>query len=195
MSGALENVASRVGYAFSRFCCTFVQSFASKRRCGFSRTEQQAKGSLTIDEEAVRRDAQLDGLFVLTTSTDRPADEVAQTYKSLWRVKRTFREEKSTIHMRPIYHHRDDTSMGRIVASFLALRLEVDLQRRPDERGAEVSWPDLTRDLGQVQAVQLELDGHRYRLRTDLVGSAYHAFAAAGLRPPSRVTLLGPTAN
>ena len=162
---------------------------------GFARFVRMAKGSVTIDEEAVRRDARLDGLFVLTTSTDRPAAEVAQTYKSLWRVERTFREEKSTIQVRPIYHHRDDTSIGHIVASFLALRLEVDLQRRLDERGVEVSWPDLMRDLAQVQAVELDLDGQRYRLRTDLVGAAHHAFAAAGLRPPSPVTLLGPTPN
>jgi hypothetical protein len=154
-----------------------------------------AKGSVTIDPEAVRRDAELDGLFVLTTSTDHPAAEVAQTYKSLWRVERTFREEKSTIEVRPIYHHRDDTSIGHIVASFLALRLEVDLQRRLDERGVEVSWPDLMRDLRQVQAVDLDLDGQRYRLRTDLVGVAHQAFAAAGLRPPSPVTLSGPTPN
>lgn len=38
----------------------------------------------------------------------------------------------------------------------------------------------------------LDLDGKRYRLRTDLVGSAHAAFAAAGVRPPSAVTLLGP---
>ena len=74
--------------------------------------------------------------------------------------------------MRPIYHQRDDTSIGHIVACFLALRLEVDLQRRLEERG-EVSWPDLMRDLGQVQSVLVELDGQRYQLRTDMVGTAH----------------------
>ena len=81
------------------------------------------------------------------------------------------------------------------MACFLALRLEVDLQRRVDERGIDVSWPDLMRDLGQVHAVEVTLDGQRYRLRTDLVGSAHHAFAAAGVRPPSVVTPLGPSAE
>jgi hypothetical protein len=55
----------------------------------------------------------------------------------------------------------------------------------------KVSWPDLMRDLGQVHAVLLELDGKRYQLRTDMIGSAHHAFAAAGVRPPSPVTPLG----
>jgi hypothetical protein len=54
------------------------------------------------------------------------------------------------------------------------------------------SWPNLMRDLGQVQSVLVELDGQRYQLRTDLAGSAHHAFAAAGVRPPSSVTHLGP---
>jgi hypothetical protein len=82
--------------------------------------------------------------------------------------------------------------MGHIVASFLALRLEVDLQQRLDERENKVSWPDLMRDLGQVQSVLVELEGQRYQLRTDMVAAAHHAFAAAGVRPPSPVTLLGP---
>ncbi|MGQ9689406.1 MAG: hypothetical protein ACUVXF_11570 [Desulfobaccales bacterium] len=43
-----------------------------------------------------------------------------------------------------------------------------------------------------MQSVLVELDGQRYQLRTALMGSAHHAFAAAGVRPPSPVTLLGP---
>jgi transposase len=158
---------------------------------GYARFIKMSKGSVTIDKEAIEKDKRLDGVFVLTTNTELSAPQVAQTYKSLWRVERTFREQKSTLEVRPIYHHRDDTSIGHIVASFLALRLEVDLQKRLDEKQVEVSWPDLMRDLMQVQAVEVDLDGKRYRLRTDLLGSAHHAFAAAGIRPPSPVTLLG----
>ena len=160
---------------------------------GFARFVRVSRGAVTIDAEAVRRDSRLDGKFVLTTNTDMPAGEVALTYKSLWRVERVFREEKSTLEVRPIFHHRDDTSIGHIVASFLALRLEVDLQNRLDEAKVDVSWPDLMRDLAQVQAVTVDLDGQRYRLRTDMVGVAHQAFAAAGVRAPSPVTPLGPS--
>lgn len=132
-----------------------------------------------------------DGKFVLTTNTGLPMAEVAQTYKSLWRVERTFREQKSTLEVRPIYHQNEDNSMGHIVASFLALRLEVYLQQRLEERQAEVSWPDLMRDLKQMQSVHLELDGQHYQLPTDMRGAAHHAFAAAGVRPPSPVTPFG----
>jgi len=157
---------------------------------GFARFVRVDKGAVTLDRAAIERDARLDGKFVLRTSTALDAADVARAYKSLWRVERTFRETKSTLEVRPVFHHRDDTTVGHIVGCFLALRLEVDLQRRLDERGVEVAWPDLMRDLAEVKAVEIVLDGQRYRLRTDLQGSAFEAFAAAGVRPPSVVTPL-----
>ncbi len=157
---------------------------------GYARFLKMERGSVRINEQAVAADARFDGKFVLTTNIELPAEEIARAYKSLWRVERTFREEKSTLEVRPIYHHRDDTSIGHIVASFLALRLEVDLQRRLDEKGIEVSWPTLMRDLSQVHAVRVALDGRKYLLRTDLKGTAHQAFAAAGVRPPSPVTIM-----
>jgi hypothetical protein len=158
---------------------------------GFARFLKTATGGASLDEAALAADARLDGKFVLTTNTALPADQVALTYKSLWRVERTFREQKATLQVRPLYHQRDDTCIGHIVAGFLALRLEVDLQGRLEERGVEVSWPDLMRDLQQVQSVMVELDGQSYQLRTDLKGAAHQAFAAAGVRPPPTVSPLG----
>jgi len=129
---------------------------------------------------------------VLRTSTALDAADVARAYKSLWRVERTFRETKSTLEVAgPSFHHRDDTTVGHIVGCFLALRLEV----RPaaparDERGVEVAWPDLMRDLAEVKAVEIALDGQHYRLRTD-PRAARSSLRAAGVRPPSVVTPLG----
>jgi transposase len=145
---------------------------------------------MTINQEAIEADRRFDGKFVLRTNTELPAAEVAQTYKGLWRVERTFRKEKSTLEVRPIYHHRDDTSIGHIVASFLALRLEVDLQTRLDRKQIKTSWPDLMRDLKQLQAVRISLEGQPYLIRTDFEGIAYQAFKAAGVQPPSRVIRL-----
>ena len=146
---------------------------------------------MTIDREAVEADARLDGKWVLRTNTDLAPEDVAVTYKSLWRVERVFREEKSTLEVRPFFHHCDENRIGHGVASFLALRLEVDLQRRLDERGVDISWPDLMADLSQVQAIHLSLEGKAWKIRTDLEGHAYAALEAAGIRPPQRLMPLG----
>jgi hypothetical protein len=158
---------------------------------GFKRFMSVDAGAVSIDRNAVERDARLDGKFVLRTSTDLSTDDVARAYKSLWRVERAFRETKSTLDVRPVFHHRDDTTIGHIVGCFLALRLEVDLQHRLDDRDVDTSWPDLMRDLAEVRAVDVTLDGKQYRLRTELRGSASLAFNAAGVRPPATLTYLG----
>jgi transposase len=94
---------------------------------GYARYLRVTKGPLRIDEAKMAAEARYDGKYVLRTNTELEAAEVARTYKSLWRVERAFRETESTLQVRPIFHHRDDTSIGHIVAGFLALRLEVDL--------------------------------------------------------------------
>jgi len=159
---------------------------------GYARFTHIARGAVTINRDAIDADARLDGKFVLRTNTQLPTAEVAKAYKSLWRVERAFRETKNTLEVRPIFHQRDDTTVGHIVGCFLALRLEVDLQSRLDENGADVSWPDVIRDLQQVKSVEMTLDGERYQLRTALHGTAAAAFAAAGVRPPPTCTHLGP---
>ena len=157
---------------------------------GYARFVKIRKGSVSINTAAVEADRHFDGKFVLRTNTRLSPAEVAKTYKGLWRVERSFREEKSTLEVKPIYHQRDETSIGHIVASFLALRLEVDLSMQLDKKGIEISWPNLMRDLKRLQAVHLDLDSRLYRIRTDFEGVAYQAFKAAGVQPPARVTIL-----
>jgi hypothetical protein len=151
---------------------------------GFRRFLRMQRGAITIDRDAIERDARLDGKFVLRTNTELGSDDVALAYKSLWRVERAFREAKSTLEVRPVFHHRDDTTIGHIVGCFLALRLEVDLQRRLDQHEIDISWPDLMRHLAEVRAVDVTLDDRQYRLRTELPGCASAVFAAVGVRPP-----------
>jgi hypothetical protein len=155
---------------------------------GYRRFLKGEKGAWRIDFEKAKDDVRFDGTFVLRTNTDLPMAEVAKTYKGLWRVERTFREEKSTLQLRPLFHHCDDTRVGHIVASFLALRLEVDLQRRLDEKKIDISWPDLMRDLHRVQAVHMDLADKHFTVRTDLPKIAAEVFRVIGMRPPHRIS-------
>jgi hypothetical protein len=154
------------------------------RNTGFKRFLRVQKSAMTIDRDAVERDARLDGKFVLRTDTELDAAEVAMQYKGLWRVERAFRESKSTLDVRPVFHHHDGTTIGHIVGCFLALRLEVDLQNRLDRSGIDHSWPDVMRDLTELRAVTVTLDDQQYRLRTELRGCASAVLASAGIRPP-----------
>ena len=157
---------------------------------GYGRYLVAEKGALRINFDAVRNDARFDGKFVLRTNTDLSAEEVAQAYKSLWRVERAFRENKSTFKVRPIFHNTDSQCIGHIITSFLALRLQMHLERALDEKGIRLPWREVIDELKEVRSVHLTLEGRRYRVRTDIKGTALLAFQAAGVKVPPRVTSL-----
>jgi hypothetical protein len=141
----------------------------------------------------VREEARYDGKYVLRTTTDLPAEEVALAYKNLLWIERLFRELKSLLETRPIYHHWiKDNVKGHIFGCFLALYLVVVLRKKIEALGKPVEWSDLIRDLSQLRAIGLRLDGQHYLLRTGFTGVAHVAFQALGLRPPPLAQLLDP---
>jgi Transposase DDE domain len=159
---------------------------------GYRRFLKVRAGQCTIDQQRVEEDARYDGKYVLRTTTDLPADEVALTYKNLLWIERLFRDLKSLLETRPIYHHWvKDNVKGHIFACFLALYLVVVLRKKIAALGRSVEWADLMRDLSQLRAIGLQLDDQHYLLRTDLRGTAHVAFQAVGLRPPPLAHVLG----
>ena len=154
---------------------------------GYRRYLKVDGSSVEIDREALEREARYDGKYVLQTNTEMGAEEVALGYKGLWQVERAFRELKSTLELRPIYHWTEQRIRGHIMVCFLAFLLEVVLRKRLKECGCEESYRDLMIDLENLKAVELEVGGKRYVVRTDLEGKAYEVFKAVGLRPPGKV--------
>jgi transposase len=69
------------------------------------------KDSACVDMDKVKYESRFDGKWVLTTNMDLSAEKVALKYKELWQVERVFRDVKTMLHTRPVYHQRDE-NMG-----------------------------------------------------------------------------------
>ena len=152
---------------------------------GYKRFLKVSRGAATIDREKVKQDARYDGKYVLRTTTDLPAEEVALAYKQLTWIERLWRELKDVLRLRPVFHHlQRDNVKGHIFACFLALYLVALLKRRLAARGWKLPWDEVVRDLSQVRAVTVELEGQRYRLRTPVQGCAGKVFQAVGVQIP-----------
>lgn len=152
---------------------------------GYRRYLRVEKETCSIDEQRIKDEAQFDGRYVLRTNTDLPADEVALAYRNLIWIERHFRDLKSLLETRPIFHHLiKDNVKGHIFGCWLALYLVVTMRQRIEAIDAKVEWNDLVRDLGQLRAIEVTLEGQRFLLRTDLAGCAHVAFKAAGVKPP-----------
>jgi len=140
-----------------------------------------------IDEKKVREEARYDGKWVLRTNTDLSMDELALKYKQLWMVENIFRTVKSTLGTRPIYHKCDETILGHVFCSFLALVLMKELQNRIEQKGFELEWKDIIRDLDRLEEIEIEQGDKRFLLRTDAQGTCGKVFQAAGVAMPPTI--------
>ena len=151
---------------------------------GYRRFLTVRKGSVAVDQAKVETDARYDGKYVLRTNTDLPAEEVARRYKELWRVERLFRDTKSLLDTRPIFHHFDATILGHVFVSFLALVIRHELDRALSAQGVEAEWFDIRRDLEAVQEVEVHDGENRSWLRTPLRGTATTVFRSLRMAVP-----------
>ena len=151
---------------------------------GFRRYLKSEKGAFSIDQEQVKQDARFDGIWVLTTNTRLKAEEVALKYKELWQVEHVFRDAKSLLETRPIFHKCDETIRGHVFCSFLALVLKKELYRRIEAVGNSFEWSDIKQDLKSLQEVTLEEDGKRLAIRTQCEGTCGKVFQAVGVAVP-----------
>lgn len=148
---------------------------------------KEGAGHFAVDEGKIEEETRYDGTWVLRTNTDLPAADVALQFKRLWLVEQWFRSCKSLLETRPIYHHCDDTIRGHVFCSFLALVLRYELQARLKAKGRTFEWADVVRDLERVQQVEVEHQGRRFLLRSQLPGTAGRVFQAAGVAVPPTV--------
>ena len=146
-----------------------------------------------IDEAKLAEDARYDGKWVLRTNTGLDSADVALQYKQLWMVEQWFRSCKSLLQTRPIYHKCDETIRGHVFCSFLALVLRQELQSRLEERGHDLEWADVIGDLDRLQMVEVEQDGKRFLLRSEVQGSCGKVFQTAGVAIPPTVQQAPPT--
>jgi len=81
-------------------------------------------GLLRIDRAAAAREAHYDGKWLLGTSDlTLTAEDLAAAYQQLIAVERGWRDCKTSLGLRPVYHHRDDRIRAHVQLCWLALLL------------------------------------------------------------------------
>ena len=145
------------------------------------------RGSVSIDQDKVEEESRFDGKWVLITNTNFSADTVALKYKELWQVEQVFKDVKSVLETRPVYHQRDENIKGHVFCSFLALVLRKELDRRLKEAGHTFEWSDIKQDLKSLQEVVIEDKGKSLALRTECVGTCGKVFQAVGVAIPPTI--------
>jgi len=154
---------------------------------GYRKYLKLDKDSARIDMDKVKYESRFDGKWVLTTNTDLPTEKIALKYKELWQVERVFRDVKTMLHTRPVFHHKDENIRGHVFCSFLALVLRKELERRLNAAGHVFEWSDIKQDLKALQQVTIEENGNRLSIRTQCKGVCGKVFQALGVALPPTI--------
>jgi transposase len=99
---------------------------------GYSRYLKVSPGGMSINQNKIEEEAIFDGKWLLRINIkDLSAKEVALRYKELWQVEQVFRDTKSILETCPVYHKQNETILGHVFCSFLALEIHRNRVRRP----------------------------------------------------------------
>lgn len=154
---------------------------------GYRKYLKLAKDSARIDPAKVKAEAHFDGKWVLVSNTELPADQVALKYKELWRVERVFRDVKSLLATRPVYHQNDANIAGHVFCSFLALVLRKELDQRLAAGKHRFEWSDIKQDLKALKRVEIEENGTRFAIRSECKGVCGKIFQSVHVALPPTI--------
>ena len=147
---------------------------------------QTPTGRLVIDRAKVAAEERLDGKYLLSTSDpDLSAEDVALGYKNLLEAERGFRDLKSTLELRPVFHRIEPRIRAHVLLCWLALLLI-----RVAERRTGLTWRRIAIELGRVHAVTLTSSAGTVIQTTPLTEVQQSIVDACGVPAPPRVTHL-----
>lgn len=133
-----------------------------------------------IDYDRLEKEKIYDGKWILLTNTKIDFPEVARHYKSLCQIESAFKDLKSTLDVRPIYHWTERRIRGHIFICFLALVLELGLKNKLQK----VSYDKLIDDLKKVGVSLIKVKGEERIKRTRIPEEVRYAFEQLKLSLP-----------
>ncbi len=141
-----------------------------------------AGGLLRVDNTAVKREAHLDGKWLLRTSdTTLTADDLAAAYKQLLQVERGWRDMKGALGLRPVFHYREDRIRAHVQLCWLALLLI-----RVVENATDDTWRNVRHELDRMHLVTLSTPDGQVAQRTALTTGQKRILTALKLPEPPR---------
>lgn len=146
-------------------------------------------GLLRIDRAAVAAEERLDGKFLLRTSDPTlPAAEVATGYKQLLEVERAWRDMKTTLELRPVYHRKEARIRAHVLLCWLALLLV-----RIAENATADTWRNLRFELTKLHLGRFTGSAGEVHQRTEITARQAAIFRALDVPEPPRFFDLIPT--
>jgi transposase len=149
---------------------------------------QQANGRLVIDRAKITTEARLDGKYLIATSDPHiSAEDAALGYKNLLEAERGFRDLKSNLLLRPVFHRLEHRIRAHVLLCWLALLLVRVAERRTGQ-----TWRRIATELGRVHAVALTGSAGTAVHTTPLTTAQAGIYRECRITPPAAITAINP---
>ena len=176
-----EQIERRIGKAGERF-----KTAAKHHKVSVSHKDGYATDitwSLKNTDED-RRD--LEGAYVITTShRNLNSNEIWELYITLTRVEGAFRDLKSDLGLRPVYHQKEDRVCAHLFISVLAYHLMSAIERDLKIKKIRDSWKTVCNRMSSMQRVTINYideDDQLHENRVSTVPEPHHQKIMDALR-------------
>jgi hypothetical protein len=110
------------------------------------------------------------------------AEDIAAGYKQLLEVERGWRDMKSVLDLRPVYHRLEERIRAHVLLCWLALLLI-----RVAENQAGQTWPAMRRELQRIAIGTFTGSAGTFRQRTDIPKTARDLLTALKTDVPRKI--------
>jgi len=160
---------------------------------GFFSCSFTPEGHLVFQEniDSLDRERRADGICLLVTNAPAlSTPEVAQGYRTLYQVEQAFREMKSFLRIRPVYHYDDLRVRGHVFICVLAYLLETMLEQKLRAAGTSISPQKALGMLKPIHLVQAVFQGKPVGKRTNLTPEQEAIYHAIGIPEVPKIPVL-----
>jgi len=146
---------------------------------------ETVQGKMTFDTKVIEEEALWDGLHgVITNDTVSTPPELLERYRRLWIIEESFRINKNTLEMRPIFHYKPRRIKAHILLCYIAFAVARYTQRQVGLFHEHLSMECMREALTGVEASLLEDrdTGERYRLPSSMNDVAKGIYKSLGFK-------------
>ncbi|MFZ0565681.1 MAG: IS1634 family transposase [Chlamydiales bacterium] len=145
----------------------------------------EGDGKVKLDEEKVKSEEGWDGFHgVITNCLETQVDELLSHYRRLWVIEESFRIQKHTLRIRPIYHFKPERIEAHILLCYMAFSLMRYLEYEIKKFEMGLSMEEVRTALWSVQVSLLHEGGTEnwYRMPSNFSEEARKIYQIIGVK-------------
>ena len=152
---------------------------------GISRYLEKVKGSVKVKESQVKEEERWDGIFGVCTNIKKlKGKDLFASYRRLWKIEESFRINKHTLRMRPIYHQLSCRIRVHIMICFLSYVLLRWAEIKLKTKNLTYGFQELVDILSGIESWQVQdvRTGQKYVIPKDLSKDGRLIYKSLGLK-------------